>query len=866
MNVSLYNFGCQKSFHQGLQYAKSYGHEHLEVEHVALSLVRNNDLRIDRNDRKKLEHVIHSHLSEKKKYFGNVAIKFGTRLDLALDKVEAHKKAEVVNEQELWEALIEQSTVLRNFFYENNPNPDSHAEETKNTNHPRFETEAQESSTATPISEDLNKSLLNFTVDLTSKAERGELDPVIGRDWETRRVIEILGRKKKNNPVLVGEPGVGKTAVVEALALRIAEGRVPESIKHKRVLSLEVGSLIAGTKFRGEFEARMKALLNAIENYKQNVILFIDEIHMLVGAGSSEGSLDAANLMKPALARGSLQCIGATTHNEFRKYIEEDGALERRFQKVMVEEPTAAVTKSILRGLKSRYEIHHGVQIKDEALVAAVELSKKFIVDRNLPDKAIDLIDEACSRLRIQIDSVPSVLDSLRSELEQLQIEKKVIDMDDTGQVEKTKLQVRIDQVQYKYKKVEKLWLEHKDHLEKLRQLESKKQEFESIYDGARNVSNFELAARLQYEEAPKIEENIEKIKADLIAFQNNNPWLRQEIGASEIADIVAEWTKIPVQKVVEQEAEQLLDLYDHLQTRVFGQHEALKALANAIKRARVGIGDPQKPIGVFLFLGPTGVGKTETAKALAELLFGDTNKMIRVDMSEYMEAHSVSRLIGSPPGYVGYGNSGELTDVIRNNPFSIVLLDEIEKAHLRILDILLQIFDEGRLTDGKGRSINFRNTIVIMTSNLMAPVENNTFDPMERDEVTRKFLSQILRPELVGRIDEVVTFTPLSRAHFVRLLQRLLADLNQRLENRHFRIVLGAKLEALLLEEASHSALGARTLKRFFRNKVIDAVSDRILRNPDLCIGVWELEVDPDYGTIWNKQEPDPRFLLSAK
>ena len=880
MDVSRYNFLCQKALHQGLQYAKSFGHQYLETEHVALAMLRSESISLGSIANQTVSDQLKNRLSQMQKVFGNVNIKFGIRLDKALDQAEEQAGKGVVEEELLWACLLAQSTLLQNLMMEADQGSMSQGKEPhteaaqaikgerqKQTDPERGEpAEVPESVDGSyKIPEKLEKVLKQYTQDLTAMAERGELDPVVGRDMETRRVLEILGRKKKNNPILIGEAGVGKTAVAEAIALRIAEGRVPEPMQGKRVLSLDLGALVAGAKFRGEFEDRMKNLLKAIRACAGGVILFIDEIHMLVGAGSADGSADAANLMKPALARGELRCLGATTLDEYRTYIEKDPALERRFQEVLVEEPSRSIALSIMRGIKGRYEVYHGVQINDEALVSAVDLSMRFLPSRSLPDKAIDLLDEACSRLRLQIDSVPTIMDELRSHIEQLQIEKKAIDEDTTAQAAMAKLEVELEKVQKEYQELEHIWRKHQQLLEMLRKYESRNQELSVLFENTKAKGDYDFAAKLQYQEIPGLIEKIKAVRTELDEVQEQHSWLRQVVGSIEIAEVIANWSRIPVNKLLKNETQSLLTVEGRLKERVFGQDEAISVLGKAIKRSRVGVNDPSRPIGVFLFLGPTGVGKTETAKALASEVFDDEGRMVRIDMSEFMEQHNVARLIGAPPGYVGFGEGGELTEPVRRSPYTVVLFDEIEKAHPRILDILLQTFDDGRLTDGKGRLVDFRNTILIMTSNIPLTL---TFPAgsEEAEEEKRAQLAGVLRPEFVGRIDEVVVFQRLGSKHFEHLLGKLLGQLNQRLSERQFKVEIGKNLKELLIQKVSGGSFGGRALRRSFQSMVVDRVSERILAEPRQCVGAWKLECNEKGAYTWSIDDTLHRYLPAAK
>ncbi|MEZ4742571.1 MAG: AAA family ATPase [Bdellovibrionota bacterium] len=889
-----------------MKYASSYGHQYFEVEHVALAMLRLGVIVLDGSIDFRLKKEIEQHLSRMQRVFGKVQPKFGPRLDIALDQCESSAKDALVDENLLWSYLIKQSTFLQTFFAKeveerNAPiktdDPDNEFEQSwltesasdlkpKKTNNIKngfkaFEDKGAKAESNQKDSEDdsqdafkipkkLGKVLKQYTVDVTGQAERGELDPVIGRDSEARRVLQILGRKKKNNPILIGEPGVGKTAVVEAIAQKIVSGQVAESMRGKRVLSLDLGALLAGAKYRGEFEDRLKQLINAVEACEGNVILFIDEIHMLVGAGGAEGTADAANFLKPALARGSLRCLGATTFDEYRNFIEKDSALERRFQQVSVQEPTPDMALAILRGLKSYYEVHHGVRIDDEALSTAVELSVKYLSSRTLPDKAIDLLDEACSRLRYQIDSMPGIMDDLKSRIEALEIERKAISGDQSTQHRKAlvKIEVKLEKARKEYWQIEGAWQKHKDALETLRKAEVQRQQSLELYENSRASGDFDFAAKLQYLEIPKVEEEVQKAKEILQDAELRYDWLCQKVGAPQIAEVIALWTNIPVKKLLEGEAEKLSSMEARLADRIYGQGQAIKVLSNAVRRARLGISDPNRPMGVFLFCGPTGVGKTETVKALAFELFDDEAKMVRIDMSEFMEQHSVARLIGSPPGYIGFGEGGELTESVRRNPYSIVLLDEVEKAHPKVLDLLLQIFEEGRLTDGKGRIVNFKNTFIIMTSNLAVPI-TQIEGTLEADEEVRALLSESLRPELVNRIDEVVVFRRLVSNHLDALIDRLIVQLNERLSSRQLRISLGPHLRNSLIAVGLDGQFGGRAVRRAFQVCVVDTVADKILgegQSSKGFSGAWRLERDKDQGYSWSREEFVNRLLPPAK
>ena len=857
MDVARYSIESQKVLYGGIKLAKGFGHIEAEVEHVALFLINKHDVLNDYELQGRLKSSLGAELEGWPKVFGISQHNFGSRLKIALTKIEGRGTTEIAI-KDLWRGLASNSTIIKNLL-----SRDQVELKKQREFRPLFDQDGSggrgtpSSESKLTLSKELNEALKKYTVDFTEMADNGKFDQVFGRDLEVRRILEILGRKKKNNPLLLGEAGVGKSAIAELLAMKISKEQVPETMIGKRVLSLDLGALLAGAKFRGEFEERLKSVIDGLVKLHHQVIVFIDEIHMIVGAGNNEGGADAANLLKPALARGEILCLGATTADEYKKVIQRDPALERRFQPVLVEEPSPESSLNILRGLKEKYESHHNVKITDSALRAAVEMSTRFISDRQLPDKAIDLIDESCAKVRMSLDSVPTEVELLRGKISELSVEKMVIKQSNGRLRDIAKIDVRLGRLEGELEEVESLWRKHQALAEKLSSLQNERQELLNMEQDVKLRGDYNLAAVLRMDQVPRIDTECKNLDEELSEIEQKHAFLGRRVDERAVAEVLGAWTGIPVGRLLADEKEVLSSLQGRLGNHVFGQDKALTVLSKAIRKARLGIGDPARPTAVLMFLGPTGVGKTETAKALGLELFGSEDKLIRFDMSEYAEPHNVARLIGSPPGYVGYGSGGELTEAVRKRPYSIVLFDEVEKAHPKVFDLFLQLFDEGRISDGEGRVVDCRNIIFIMTSNLAI-----SDDPSRDGEVARHELRGYFRPELVNRIDEVISFKALGNRELARMCSKYLENLNNRLIDRDFRVVLGSELLVTMVNGAKSSAFGGRSLKRLFERYVVDSVTENLL-SPDFQQGAWVIDLDSRTGEVFWELENEPTKYL---
>ena len=843
MNLNKFTEKAQEAVIQSPQLATEMGHAQVEPEHLLVSLIEQPSgvvptvLQKLGADPAAMGRELRAQLGKQPRAHGGAEPHLSPRLRAVLDAAQAEAKG-------MQDEYVSTEHLLLGMLAEPGRSPAGQLLQQRGLSRERVLealTGIRGGQRVTdPTPENKYQALEKYGRDLTELARKGKLDPVIGRDEEVRRVIQVLSRRTKNNPVLIGEPGVGKTAIVEGLAQRIIRGDVPEGLKDKRIVALDMGALIAGAKYRGEFEERLKAVLKDITDAEGRVVLFIDELHTVVGAGASEGSMDASNMLKPMLARGELHTIGATTIDEYRKHIEKDAALERRFQPIQVGEPTVEDTISILRGLRERYEIHHGVRLKDSALVAAAVLSHRYIADRFLPDKAIDLVDEAASRLRMEIDSMPVELDEVQRRVMQLEIEREALrkENDKASKERLAKLEKELADLKEQQTQLKTHWEEEKKTIQASRAIKEQLEQVKQEVERAQRAGDYARASELQYGQVPALEQQIKDQEAKLASLQKTQRMLKEEVDEEDIAFIVSRWTGIPVSRLMEGEIQKLLKMEERLHRRVVGQDDAINAVANAIRRARAGLQDPNRPLGTFIFLGPTGVGKTELARALAEFLFDDEHSMIRIDMSEYQEKHTVSRLIGAPPGYIGYDESGQLTEAVRRRPYAVVLFDEIEKAHPDVLNIMLQLLDDGRLTDSKGRTVDFKNTVVIMTSNLgsqyVAESMRERSGDVDLDEGVRRqvmdALRQHFRPEFINRIDEIVFFHPLSREHTKAIVDIQLRALLKRLEERKIRVELTDAARDLLVKEGYDPIYGARPLKRTIQRRMLDPLAMKVL------------------------------------
>jgi len=832
MNLNKFTEKAQEALFEAQNLATEYDHSQIEPEHLLLALVAQADGVVPQIvqklglDPRMLREEVERELARRPKVYGAAQVGLSRALQKVLRQAEdeaVQMRDEYVSTEHLLLALTT-SDGTGAFLAQHGITRDAIL---------RALTQIRGSQRVTsPTPESTYQALEKYGRDITKLAHQGKLDPVIGRDEEIRRVIQILSRRTKNNPVLVGDPGVGKTAIVEGLAQRIVRGDVPEGLKDKRIVQLDMGALVAGAKYRGEFEERLKAVLKEITDSEGQIILFIDELHTVVGAGRAEGApMDASNILKPMLARGELHCIGATTLDEYRQYIEKDAALERRFQPVYVDEPSVEETISILRGLKERYEVHHGVRITDAACIAAATLSDRYISDRYLPDKAIDLLDEAAARLRMEIDSKPEELDAIDRRIMQLEIEREALkkEKDEASKERLKKLEKELADLREQSRALQARWEREKEIIQRIQRIKQEIEETHHQIERAQRELDFARASELQYGRLVQLQSELQEMEQKLREVQGDRPLLKQEVDAEDIAEVVSAWTGIPVSRLMEGEIEKLIHMEERIHRRLVDQDEAVRAVANAVRRARAGLQDPNRPIGSFIFLGPTGVGKTELARALAEFLFDDEEAMVRIDMSEYQEKHTVSRLIGAPPGYIGYEEGGQLTEAVRRRPYSVVLFDEIEKAHPEVFNTLLQILDDGRLTDGHGRTVNFRNTVIIMTSNIGSHWIKELGPEAAKDKVLQE-LDRHFRPEFLNRIDEIIIFRPLTKEHLVQIVDIQLGRLQKLLDARQIKLELTEAAKRYLAEKGYDPVFGARPLKRTIQREVQDPLALKIL------------------------------------